>query len=208
MKNLRLSSTIAVIFALAATVAAQTESLPPGDILPAGVSKARCAYTPADETCVANSSDSAVPEAIDRNTLAQGPPRVPGPRRYPRRPAMAYPRLVYPTWNPQVSGRHAAIGALVGLTVGVLAGSRSSAKDALALGTFSAGLGAVFGLLVPAYPASAYRPWPGDNDEEAFRRKPNQPTSGAPERVAASVSRSPEAEPDSDALALPNGSSR
>ena len=163
MKSLR--ATMLAIFALAATSGAQTGTLSSSETLPSEVVKARCPYTPADESCVAaNDASTANQEANGGNTLAQLPRRVPSPPMRPRPRVMGYPRPAYAMAPPTVSGRHVAIGAAIGLTLGLVAASHSS-KNATALCLMSTGVGAMVGLMVPAFPARPSH-WPDDDDDE------------------------------------------
>lgn len=167
MKTTQLVFAVVTTLALTLSAVAQTEEPQTSNALSSDVAKARCAYAPAEDACAV--VNDAHPSADAPRLLAQLPRRVPGRYPAPRRRPMAYPYPAYPP-TPTVSGRHAAIGAAIGFTIGVVAGSRTGAKDAVGLGLFTAGLGAVMGLVVPAFPQRHYYPYPDDDDDDALRQ--------------------------------------
>jgi hypothetical protein len=150
-----------------------TNGFPENDLSPQ-VAFARRAYAQPEETGTGGSSNTS--DADGKTTLAQLPRRMPGPMvRPPMRPA-PYPNM----WISQGNGRHALIGALIGLGVGVAvcAKGNADARATLAIGTLGAGIGAAMGFSIPSFPdRNMYRRgWPDndpDDDEEARRSKPS-----------------------------------
>jgi len=154
------------------------------DQLPVSVAVARCQYTPTDEACLSLTESSAGnSEKSPDGTLAQMPRRIPAPPRLPRRPPgpylrMAYPRLAVPAPNV----RHAAIGFLIGFTLGMVHRNDGTAGSHVALGLLCAGLGAAMGAAVPSFSSHPpYPAWPDDDDDEmASRSKGAKPASPDP----------------------------
>ena len=75
-------------------------------------------------------------------------------------------------WMPSPSGRHAAIGALVGFGLGAAVGAKGTggARATLTFGVLGGLLGAAFGCMTPSFHVrSPYRrgPWPYDEGEPA-----------------------------------------
>ena len=157
---------------LAQTIDAQTTNgFPENDFSPQ-VALARRAYAQPEETTTGGSSSAS--DADAKTTLAQLPRRMPGPIvRPPMRPA-PYPSM----WMSQGNGRHALIGALIGLGVGVAVCAKGNAgvRASLAIGTLGAGIGAAMGFSIPSFPSrNMYRRgWP-DDDEDASVAKPAAP---------------------------------
>jgi hypothetical protein len=175
MKHSRVVLAAMATISLSLTAIAQTGDPPTSDDLPGAIARARCAYTPAEATCTPASYTNRGVNMADSTPLAQLSRRAPGDYPPPRRRSVRYPYPAYPV--PTVSGRHVAIGAAIGLTLGVIAGSRTGAKDALALGTVTGGVGAFVGLLIPAFPQRQYYPGPDDGDDDALRRNPHRANS-------------------------------
>ena len=185
MKNLQNISSllIAALLLLSAALAQVANSEIP-DQLPVSVAVARCQYTPADLACLSVSQSGAVnSEKSPDGTLAQMPRRIPGPPRLPRRPPGPYPRLGYPRMAvPAPNVRHAAIGFLIGFTLGVVHPNDRTARSHVALGLLCGGLGAVFGAAIPSFSSHhPYPAWPDDHDDEmASRSKVAKPASPEP----------------------------
>jgi hypothetical protein len=170
---------------LFSAVRAQVTTSEIPDQLPVSVAVARCQYTPADEACLNLTESSAGnSEKGPDGTLAQMPRRIPAPPQLPRRPLGPYPRMGYPRMAvPAPNVRHAAIGFLIGFTLGAVHSNDRTAGSHVALGLLCGGLGAVMGAAVPSfsshhsYPAGS---WPGDDeDETASRSKVAKPASSA-----------------------------
>lgn len=179
---------------LAQTVDSQTTNdFPEHDFSPQ-VALARRAYAQPEETSTGGSPNAS--DADGKTTLAQLPRRMPGPMVRPSMRPAAYPNM----WMSQGNGRHALIGALIGLGVGVAVCAKGNAdvRATFAIGTLGAGLGAAMGFSIPSFPdRNMYRRgWP-DDDEEARRSKPDfrEPDSGksdsAPARRTAAVQPTP-----------------
>ncbi|MGO9088100.1 MAG: hypothetical protein ACLQBK_23020 [Candidatus Sulfotelmatobacter sp.] len=181
MKFGTLLSSVFVLFAAAAFAQSADSQL--ASDLSTSVVAARCRYAPADEIC-ATLRESSPAQHMDDATVAQVPRRVPGPPM--RRPMMRRPRPAYPAmWRPEVSGRHALIGALIGGSIGTLIAIKGNAgaRAGVALGALGAGIGAGMGLSIPSFPSgNPYwrgrpgRRWPDrgspDDDESASGMKP------------------------------------
>jgi hypothetical protein len=146
-----------------------SQDLEPGDDIAAAnrIAAARSPYTlPEDVSAGTNA----------RVTLAQFPRRRAGP---PFAQGRGYPRPTYPgMWMGEHSGRHAVIGALIGLGVGVAVCAKGNAdvRATLAISTLGAGIGAAMGFSIPSFPSRNMhrRGWP-DDDEEASVAKPAAP---------------------------------
>ncbi|HET9305847.1 MAG TPA: hypothetical protein VFO46_07470 [Candidatus Sulfotelmatobacter sp.] len=185
MKNLQNISSllIAPLLLLSAALAQVANSEIP-DQLPVSVAVARCQYTPADEACLSLRESSALSsEKNPDGTLAQMPRQIPGPPRLPRRPPGPYPRMGYTRMAvPAPNVGHAAIGFLIGFTLGVVPSNDRTAGSHVALGLLCGGLGAVFGAAVPSFSSHhRYPPWPDDDDDEmASRSKVAKPASPEP----------------------------
>jgi hypothetical protein len=173
---------------LSAALAQVATSEIPGQ-LPVSVAVARCQYTPADEACLSlTESEAGNSEKSPDGTLAQMPRRIPAPPRLPRRSPGPYPRMGYPRMAvPAPNVRHAAIGFLIGFTLGVVHPNDRTAGSHVALGLLCGGLGAVIGAAIPSFPSHHPYPagsWPDDDDDEmASTSKMAKPAS--PERVPA-----------------------
>jgi hypothetical protein len=157
--------------------------------LPRQVAVARCAYNETEDACAGVNPSSAEARGPNGDAmLAQLPRRMPGPPMQPRRPTMGRPRGAYPgVWMEEGSGRHAAIGALIGFGLGAALGAHANkdqhpgvgVRAAVLVGTIGAVLGAAVGYNTPSFRArSPYRrgPWT-DEDEQASRPKPAEPDS-------------------------------
>lgn len=181
MKNLQNISSllIAPLLLLSAALAQVANSEIP-DQLPVSVAVARCQYTPADESCLSLRESSAV---NSDGTLAQMPRRIPEPPRLPRRPPGPYPRMGYPRMaGPAPNVGHAAIGFLIGFTLGVVHPNDRTAGSHVVLGLLCGGLGAVFGAAIPSFSSHhPYNRWPDDDDDEmASLSKVAKPASPEP----------------------------
>lgn len=143
------------------------------------VAAARCAYT-SDEICRAEVPAKAQPTRGSGVASAQLPGRMPVPPRRPRL-GMGYPPPAYQRWHGEVSGSHVAIGAVIGLALGALVGSRGGAKAAFGFGFVGSGLGAAFGAGIPPMPPRRYRAWPdyGDEASSRSRSRPSRPVTVA-----------------------------
>ena len=164
-KSLFLSGLILVTLS---AVAQSTGFLDPKDV-PTSIAAARCQYAQTDEACV-----NAGP------TLAQIPRPIPGPPMHPPRPPMRYPRGGYPGPWFEPNGRHAAIGALIGFTVGAIHPNDGTVRGHMALGLIGGLLGAAIGAGSPSFHArNHYRhgPWPDEEDEVASGSKSAKPDS-------------------------------
>jgi predicted lipid-binding transport protein (Tim44 family) len=188
MKHRTLLSSVLVLFASAAL--AQSADRQISNDIPSEVAAARCRYAPADEVC-ATLGESSETQRTDNATVAQFPRRAPGPPM--RRPRMGRPRPAYPTmWRPEVSGRHALIGALIGggLATAVAVKGNGGVRASFALGTLGAGIGAAIGLSIPSfpYPNPYRRRWPDqgwpDEDESASQIKPESAKPDASHQTA------------------------
>ena len=175
MKHLGSLSSLLLLFGLASTAAAQIQEPQSEDSSNTAVAAARCQYTPNDQTYM-NQSGSGQPRDQE---LAQFPRRLPGPRRYPGRPPVAYGRRGYPGMGaPMFSGRHMLIGALVGFGLGAAAGAKANTdthpgaetKAVFLVGSAGGVLGALIGGAVRSFPPRHprwRRSWPDDEDEQA-----------------------------------------
>jgi hypothetical protein len=148
---------------LAQTADSQTtKDFPEHDFSPQ-VALARRAYAQPEGTSTGGSSNAS--DAAGKTTLAQLPRRMPGPIVRPRMRHAAYPNM----WMSQGNGRHALIGALIGLGVGVAVCAKGNAdvRASLAIGTLGAGIGAAMGFSIPSFPSrNVYRRgWPDDDEE-------------------------------------------
>ncbi len=178
-----------VVLLLASSALAQSGDSQTTNDLPHQVALARCAYNETDEVCASVDHPSpAAADASNDTTLAQVPRRIPGPPVQPRRPPMGRPRGAYPgVWMEEGSGRHAAVGALIGFGLGAALGAHANkdqhpgvgVRAAFLVGTIGAVLGAAVGYGTPTfYARSPHRrgPW-ADEDEQASRPKPAEPDS-------------------------------
>ena len=193
MKNLQNISSLLIgpMLLLSAALAQVADSEIP-DQLPVSVAVARCQYTPADEACLSLRESGAVSaEKSPDGTLAQMPRRIPEPPRLPRRSLGSYPRMGYPRMAvPALNARHAAIGFLIGFTLGAVHSNDGTAGSHVALGLLCGGLGAVIGAAVPSFPPHhPYSAWPDDDDDEmASRSNVAQPASPPAPADAATTS--------------------
>ena len=197
MKNLPVIASlfIAPMLLLSAAPAQLANSEVP-DQLPVSIAFARCQYTPRDEACLSwKESDAVNSEKSPDGSLAQMPRQIPRAPRLSRRPPGPYPRTGYPRLTvPEPNVRHAAIGFLIGFTLGVLHPNDRTAGSHVALGLICGALGAVIGAAVPSfsshhrYPAGS---WPDDDDEIASRSKVAPLAS--PEPVSADAATAPAA---------------
>ena len=138
-----------------------------------GVAAAHCQYTTADAACIGSKESGR--ETINTNhetPVAQLPRRIPGPPGRASRQSMGYPRAYSGMWMPSPSGRHAAIGALVGFGLGAAVGAKGTggARATLTFGVLGGLLGAAFGCMTPSFHVrSPYRrgPWPYNEGEPA-----------------------------------------
>jgi hypothetical protein len=202
MKNLRtIASPFIVPMLLLSAALAQVANSEIPDQLPVSVAVARCQYSPADEACLSSRESGALSsEKSPDGTLAQMPRRIPEPPRLPRRPPGPYPRLGYPRAAvPAPNVRHAAIGFLIGFTLGVVHSNDRTAGSHVALGLICGGLGAVIGAAVPSfsshhsYPAGS---WPDDDDDEmASRSQVAKPASPEPVSAEAATTSAPPTSP-------------
>ena len=196
MKNLRTIASlfIAPLLLLSAALAQVANSEIP-DQLPVSIAVARCQYTPTEDACLSLSESSAVnSEKSPEGILAQMPRRIPKPPRLPRRPPGPYPRMGYPRMAvPAPNVGHAAIGFLIGFTLGVVHPNDRTAGSHVALGLLCGGLGAIFGAAMPSFSSHhPYPAWPDDDDDEmASRSKEAKPAS--PEPVSSAVATTPTA---------------
>jgi hypothetical protein len=196
---------LASVVLLAANARAQTDNPPAANETSSSIAAARCQYAISDPACADVNVSAEAPRApIDDAVVAQLPRRGPGPSFGPRgrmgRPA--YPGM----WGqPEPSGRHALVGAVIGGLVGwsLAAKGNAGARATLGLATIGAGLGAAIGLSVPSFPSRNpyWHRWPhGDDDEEAANRKSAKPgRSPGPPRQTASLyaaSSRPQADPE------------
>jgi len=194
---------------LAANAVAQTDNPPASRELPRSIASARCQYAPNDAACAdVNDSAQARRDTINDATVAQPPRRGPGPSFGPRGPMgrSAYPGM----WGqPEPSGRHALIGAVIGGLLGwaVAAKGTADARSTLGIATLGAGLGAAIGLSVPAFPSRSpyFRRWPDDDDAEASFRKSAKPgrTPGPPQQTASVDSTTSNPRPNADNAPAP-----
>lgn len=181
MKNNWTLSFLLGIVLLGSAAIAQTAKQSARAAMDDSVVAAHCQYTPADVACVdSTASGQAAPSttnAIDDNTIAQYPRRMPVPPRGGPPRMMGYPRARYAYMGmPRPSGRHAMIGAVIGFGLGALVGSKASeARTTLTLAGVGGLIGAGFGLMTPSFPARRpyWRgPWPDDDDEGASKTAP------------------------------------
>jgi len=162
---------------------AQTADQQAADELPNGVAAAHCQYTTADAACIGSKeSGRETINTNDETTVAQLPRRIPGPPGRASRQSMGYPRAYSGMWMPSPSGRHAAIGALVGFGLGAAVGAKGTggARATLTFGVLGGLLGAAFGCMTPSFHVrSPYRrgPWPYDEDEPASNSGTSMPGS-------------------------------
>jgi len=180
---------LASLVLLAANALAQTDNPQASKELPRSIASARCQYAPNDAACADVCDSAQAPRgAIDDATVAQLPRRGPGPAFGPRGPMgrPAYPGM----WGqPEPSGRHALIGAVIGGLLGwaVAAKGNADARATFGIATLGAGIGAAMGLSVPAFPSRSpfWHRWP-DEDEDAAARKSAKPgrTPGPPRQTA------------------------
>lgn len=185
MKNLRTFAAMFIAPVLLLTAAlAQTANSELPDPIPVSIAVARCQYTPEDRACLSlKESGPANSEKSPDGTLAQMPRRIPQTPRLPRRPPGPYPRLGYTRMAvPAPNVRHAAIGFLIGFTLGAVRSNNQTAGTRVALGLLCGGLGAVIGAAVPSFSSHhPYPAWPDDEDDEmASRSKVGQPASPEP----------------------------
>jgi len=187
MKNLQIiASLIIVAMLLLSAALAQVANPEIPDQLRASVAVARCQYTPTDEACLGlRESSAGNPEKAPDGTLAQMPRRIPAPPRLPRRPPGPYPRMGYPRMAvPAPNVRHAAIGFLIGFTLGAVHPNDRTAGSHIALGLICGAVGAAIGAAVPSFSSHHSYPsgsWPDDDDDEmASRSKVAKPTSPEP----------------------------
>jgi hypothetical protein len=184
MKNLRTIAPWLTILVLLPTSAAmaQTADQRAADELPAWVAAARCQYTTADAACIGSKKSGR--ESINTNdetTVAQLQRRIPGPPGRARQ-LLGYPPAYSGMWMPSPSGRHAAIGALIGFGLGAAVGAKGTggARVTLTSGVLGGLLGAAFGCMTPAvHVRSPHRRgrWPYDEDELASNSGPSSETS-------------------------------
>jgi hypothetical protein len=85
-------------------------------------------------------------------------------------------------WMPSPSGRHAAIGAVIGFGLGAAVGTKGNGgtRATLTFGVLGGLMGAAFACMTPSFPArSPYRRGssPYDEEEVAFRSGPSPGTS-------------------------------
>lgn len=215
MKNLRAASSLllhvllAAVVLLAANALAQTDNPQASKELPRSIASARCQYAPNDAACAdVNDSAQARRDPINDATVAQLPQRGPGPGFGPRGP-MGRPGYPGMWGQPEPSGRHALIGAVIGGLLGwaIAAKGNADGRATFALATVGAGLGAGFGLSIPSFPSRNpyFRRWPDDDDENASRRDSAKPgrTPGPP-RQTASVDVAPSSpQPNTEDAAAP-----
>ena len=203
MKNLQnISSLLIAPLLLLPAARAQVAEIP--NQLPVSVTVARCQYTPADEACISwRESSAASSEKSPDGTLAQMPRRIPQPPHLPSRPPGPYPRMGYPRMAvPAPNVGHAAIGFLIGFTLGVVHPNDRTAGSHVALGLLCGGLGAVFGAAIPSFSSHhPYHRWPNDDDDDddemASRSKVAKPASPQPAPAeAATASTAPTSLPD------------
>ncbi|MGP0018072.1 MAG: hypothetical protein ACLPHP_05855 [Candidatus Sulfotelmatobacter sp.] len=130
---------------------AQTATPQPAREVPKQIADARCAYTAMDDACTGASPGTH--DAVGNGVLAQLPRRGPGPSFGPRGPMgrPAYPAM----WGqPEPSGRHALVGAVIGGLLGwaVATKGNAGARATFGLATVGAGLGASHGLVCSVLP--------------------------------------------------------
>jgi hypothetical protein len=186
---------------LLSAVRAQVANPEIPDQLPVSVAVARCQYTPADESCLSSrESGAANAKKSPDGTLAQMPRRIPAPPRLPGRPPGPYPRMGYPRMAvPAANVRHAAIGFLIGFTLGVVHSNDRTAGSHVALGLICGAVGAAIGAAVPSFSSHHSYPsgsWPDDDEDEmASRSKVAKPASPEPEPADAATTSTAPASP-------------
>jgi len=179
---------LASVIVLAANALAQTDNPQASTELPRSVAGERCLYAPSTTACAEAKDSAQVPRsAIDDTMVAQLPRRGPGHGFGPRGPMgrPAYPGM----WGqPEPSGRHALIGAVIGGLLGcaVAAKGNAGARATLGIATVGAGLGAAFGLSVPSFPSRNpyWHRWPDDDEDAATRKFPKPRRTPGPQQTA------------------------
>jgi hypothetical protein len=161
MRHLQTIPSFLFTLLLISSAAAQTadSQIASGSLEEDAIAAARIPY-PKDETPSVNAADKVLTAQTgddskdDRDTLAQM-------RRRPSRPLSPrprYPHRSYPNpWVEPGSGRHAAIGAVIGFGLGAAVGARANTdqhpgagvRASLLVGTFGALIGAAVGYGVP-----------------------------------------------------------
>lgn len=163
MKNLRAVAPVFIALVLASASSAQEIESPIAGNLPS-VAAAHCQYTPDDQECLYLRSPGRSPEQ------AQMPPRIPAPPRRPQRPPFSSGAGHPLMWVPTPNAGHAAIGFLIGFTLGAVHPNDTTVRGHVALGLIAGLMGAVIGAGVPSFHWRSSRPqhpWPDEDDEVA-----------------------------------------